>query len=56
MGTEERPEGSTAEAAVPRKIIHIDMDAFYASRSNSGIIPSYAGSRSRSADRGNAAS
>jgi len=31
MGTEERAEGSTTEAAGPRKIIHIDMDAFYAS-------------------------
>jgi DNA polymerase-4 len=30
IGTEER-EGSSAEAARPRKIIHIDMDAFYAS-------------------------
>src|SRR6266481_5406002 len=32
MGTEERAEGPMAEAtARPRKIIHIDMDAFYAS-------------------------
>src|SRR5213082_2903793 len=31
MGTEERPEGPATEAAGPRKIIHIDMDAFYAS-------------------------
>ena len=31
MGTEERTEGSTTEAARSRKIIHIDMDAFYAS-------------------------
>jgi DNA polymerase-4 len=31
MATEERAEGSTAEAARSRKIIHIDMDAFYAS-------------------------
>jgi DNA polymerase-4 len=31
MGTEERAEGSTTEAAGSRKIIHIDMDAFYAS-------------------------
>jgi DNA polymerase-4 len=31
MGTEERAEGSSAEAARSRKIIHIDMDAFYAS-------------------------
>ena len=32
MGTDERAEGPVAEAtAPPRKIIHIDMDAFYAS-------------------------
>jgi DNA polymerase-4 len=31
MGTEERAEGSTTGAAGSRKIIHIDMDAFYAS-------------------------
>src|SRR5713101_2137556 len=31
MGTEERAEGSSTEAARSRKIIHIDMDAFYAS-------------------------
>src|SRR5882672_674434 len=31
MGTEKRAEGSTAEVAGSRKIIHIDMDAFYAS-------------------------
>src|SRR5712692_4087252 len=31
MGTEERAEGCSAEAAGSRKIIHIDMDAFYAS-------------------------
>ena len=32
MATEERAEGPTAEAAAgSRKIIHIDMDAFYAS-------------------------
>ena len=31
MGTEERAGGSSAEAGRPRKIIHIDMDAFYAS-------------------------
>src|SRR5438477_7307998 len=31
MGTEERAEGCSAEAAGLRKIIHIDMDAFYAS-------------------------
>src|SRR5471032_440423 len=31
MGTEERAEGSTTEAAGSRKIIHVDMDAFYAS-------------------------
>ncbi len=31
MGIEERAEGSTTEAAGSRKIIHIDMDAFYAS-------------------------
>ena len=31
MGTEKRAEASTAEAARERKIIHIDMDAFYAS-------------------------
>src|SRR6202158_918918 len=31
MGTEERAEGSPTEAAGSRKIIHIDMDAFYAS-------------------------
>jgi len=31
MGTEERAEGCSVEAAGSRKIIHIDMDAFYAS-------------------------
>ncbi len=31
MGTEERAEGSSTEAARSRKIIHVDMDAFYAS-------------------------
>jgi len=31
MGTEERGEGFSAEAGGLRKIIHIDMDAFYAS-------------------------
>jgi DNA polymerase IV len=31
MGTEERAGGFSAEAGRPRKIIHIDMDAFYAS-------------------------
>jgi hypothetical protein len=31
MGTEERAEGCSNEAAGSRKIIHIDMDAFYAS-------------------------
>src|SRR3954469_17896340 len=31
MGTEVRAEGSSAEAGGSRKIIHIDMDAFYAS-------------------------
>ena len=31
MGTEERAEGPTTAAAGSRKIIHIDMDAFYAS-------------------------
>jgi DNA polymerase-4 len=31
MGIEERAEGRTTEAAGSRKIIHIDMDAFYAS-------------------------
>jgi DNA polymerase-4 len=31
MGTEERAEGCSAEAAGSREIIHIDMDAFYAS-------------------------
>jgi len=31
MGTEERAGGSSAEAGASRKIIHIDMDAFYAS-------------------------
>src|SRR5437016_13246605 len=31
MGTEERVKGSSAEAARSRKIIHVDMDAFYAS-------------------------
>src|SRR5260370_24333259 len=32
MGTEERADGPTAEAAAgSRKIIHVDMDAFYAS-------------------------
>ncbi len=31
MGTEERAEGSATGAARSRKIIHVDMDAFYAS-------------------------
>jgi hypothetical protein len=31
MGTEERAEGCSAEPARSRKIIHVDMDAFYAS-------------------------
>ena len=31
MGTEERAEGNAPEAGALRKIIHIDMDAFYAS-------------------------
>src|SRR5881394_3831693 len=31
MGTDESAEGSATEAAASRKIIHIDMDAFYAS-------------------------
>jgi DNA polymerase IV len=31
MGTEEHAEGSSAEAGGLRKIMHIDMDAFYAS-------------------------
>src|SRR6516225_9622335 len=31
MGTEDRAEGFSAEAGRSRKIIHIDMDAFYAS-------------------------
>ena len=31
MGTEEHAEVGPAEAAESRKIIHIDMDAFYAS-------------------------
>ena len=31
MGTEDGAGGSLAEAGVSRKIIHIDMDAFYAS-------------------------
>src|SRR5437016_9208177 len=31
MGTEERSESFSGEAGRPRKIIHIDMDAFYAS-------------------------
>ena len=31
MGTEERAGESSAEAGGSRKIIHIDMDAFYAS-------------------------
>src|SRR5690242_10593196 len=31
MGTEERAESISGEAERPRKIIHIDMDAFYAS-------------------------
>src|ERR1700760_4051653 len=31
MGTEERADESSAEAGGSRKIIHIDMDAFYAS-------------------------
>jgi DNA polymerase-4 len=31
MGTEDRAEESSARAEEPRKIVHIDMDAFYAS-------------------------
>src|ERR1700756_4561749 len=31
MGAEERAEGFRGEAGRPRKIIHVDMDAFYAS-------------------------
>ena len=31
MATEERAESFSGEAGRPRKIIHIDMDAFYAS-------------------------
>src|SRR5690242_9673933 len=31
MGTEQRAEGSSAGAGGARKVIHIDMDAFYAS-------------------------
>jgi DNA polymerase IV len=31
MASEENPEGASGEAAWSRKIIHIDMDAFYAS-------------------------
>ena len=31
MGTEDRAEGFSAEAGRSRKLIHIDMDAFYAS-------------------------
>ena len=31
MGTEERVEEPSAKASGSRKIIHIDMDAFYAS-------------------------
>jgi DNA polymerase-4 len=31
MGVEERAEGFSGEASRSRKIIHIDMDAFYAS-------------------------
>jgi len=31
MGIEERAEGCSAEAAGSRTVIHIDMDAFYAS-------------------------
>ena len=30
MGTEDRAEESSAKADASRKIIHIDMDAFYA--------------------------
>jgi len=31
MGVEERAEESSAKAGGSRKIIHVDMDAFYAS-------------------------
>ena len=31
MGVEERAEKSSAKAGGSRKIIHVDMDAFYAS-------------------------
>jgi hypothetical protein len=50
MGTEGRAEETSAGAGGLRKIIHIDMDAFYASVVAGGCDHA---AFARSADRGN---